>query len=180
MHLDATTYNDISVFHQEEEFSIFHKLNFTRTVYGKEWLRRFFSEPHHDLKRIMGTQKIIRTLSEHINDWPTEISNGTLLVIEKFLDYYLDPVPENANSVNTWMYKTMHVEDYRMVKYSITHAADFYRGIKKLIGLFTEADLPPFFRIYIERAEQILKEGPLAKLSAIKTGTKLTPSQLLY
>jgi DNA mismatch repair protein MutS len=180
LQIDNTTYNDISVFHHEEEFSIFHKLNFTRTVYGKEWLRRFFSEPHHDLKRILGTQKIIGTLSEHINDWPTEISNGTLLVIEKFLDYYLDPVPESPNSVNTWMYKTMHVEDYRMVKYSVTHATDFYRGIKKLIGLFTDADLPPFFKIYIERAEQILKEGPLAKLSNIQPGTKLSPSQLLY
>ena len=79
MHLDSTTYNDISVFHQEEEFSIFHKLNFTRTVYGKEWLRHFFSEPHHDLRHILGTQLIIRTLWEHLNDWPEEITNGTLL-----------------------------------------------------------------------------------------------------
>ena len=85
MQLDNTTYNDISVFHQEEEFSIFHKLDFTRTVYGKDWLRRFFSEPHHDLKKILGTQTIIRTLGEHLNEWPSEISNGTLLVIEKFI-----------------------------------------------------------------------------------------------
>ncbi|HLF46033.1 MAG TPA: hypothetical protein VI548_06390, partial [Chitinophagaceae bacterium] len=82
MILDQVTYNDISVFHQEEEFSIFHKLNFTKTVYGKTWLKKFFSEPHHDLKKILGTQTIIRTLGGHLNDWPAEISNGTLLVIE--------------------------------------------------------------------------------------------------
>jgi DNA mismatch repair ATPase MutS len=180
MHLDATTYNDISVFHQEEEFSIFHRLNFTRTIYGKDWLRRFFSEPHHDLKKILGTQKIIGTLTEHLHEWPTEISNGTLLVIEKFLDYNLDPIPEGPNSFNTWLYKTLHVEDYRMVKYSIGHMTDFYRGIKKLTSLFSQSELPAYFKIYIERAEQILQETPLIKLSSALAGEKFSPVQNLY
>src|SRR5687768_3732971 len=180
MHLDSTTYNDISVFHQEEEFSIFHKLNFTRTVYGKDWLRRFFSEPHHELKRILGTQKIIRTLSEHVEEWPSEISNGTLLVVEKYLDYNLDPIPEEPNAFNSWLYTLLHVEDYRMVKYSIGHMADFYRGIKRLVTIFSEQDLPSFFKIYIERAEQLLKEAPLAKLAATKKGERFTAIQNLY
>jgi DNA mismatch repair protein MutS len=181
LHLDSTTYNDISVFHQEEEFSIFHKLNFTRTVYGKDWLKRFFAEPHHELKKIIGTQRIIRTLSDHLSEWPQEISNGTLLVIEKYLDYYLDPIPENPNSFNSWWYRTMHVEDYRMVKYSVTHLIDFYTGIRKLVSLFsTQEELPAFFKIYIERADQILREAPLAKLAGIKKGEKLTTQQILY
>ena len=180
MHLDSTTYNDISVFHQEEEFSIFHKLNFTRTAYGKDWLRRFFSEPHHDLKRILGTQKIIRTLSEHVEEWPSEISNGTLLVVEKYLDYNLDPIPEEPNAFNSWLYTLLHVEDYRMVKYSVGHMADFYRGIKRLVTIFSEQDLPSFFKIYIERAEQLLKEAPLAKLAATKKGERFSAIQNLY
>ena len=77
MQIDKKSFNDISIFHQEEEFSIFHKLNFTRTVGRKEWLRKFFSEPHDDLNKIMGTQKVIRTFMEHVKDWPTDISNGT-------------------------------------------------------------------------------------------------------
>jgi len=52
MQIDKITFNDISIFHPEEEFSIFHKLNFTRTVGGKDWLRKFFSEPHADIKKI--------------------------------------------------------------------------------------------------------------------------------
>lgn len=180
MHLDATTYNDISVFHQEEEFSIFHKLNFTRTVYGKDWLKNFFSEPHHDIKKILGTQKIIKTLTDHLNDWPSEITNGTLLVVEKYLDYYLDPIPENPNSFNAWFYKALHVEDYRMVKYSVGHLADFYRGIKKLVQLFSGQEFPLFFKIYIERAEQLLRETPLARLSEIRRGEKLSAPQFLY
>lgn len=180
MHLDSTTYNDISVFHQEEEFSIFYKLNFTRTVYGKAWLKTFFSDPHHDLKKILGTQKIIRTLSEHVEEWPSEISNGTILVIEKFLDYNLDPIPDSPNAFNSWLYRILHVEDYRMVKYSVSHLGDFYRGIKRLVALFREAELPGFFKIYIERAEQLLKETPLARLASTKWGERFSPAQNLY
>ena len=39
METDKTTLNDLAVFHHEEEFSIFHKLNFTRTVGGREKLK---------------------------------------------------------------------------------------------------------------------------------------------
>ena len=42
MQIDITSYNDLSIFHTEEEFSVFHKLNFTRTAAGKEWLVSIF------------------------------------------------------------------------------------------------------------------------------------------
>src|SRR6476659_10216446 len=130
MQIDKTSFSDISIFHSEEEFSIFHKLNFTRTLGGKEWLRRFFSEPHDDLKKILGTQKVIRTLMEHVQDWPTDITNGTVLVMEKFLDYHLDPISQQQTPFNSLLYKWLHSADYSMVKYSVAHFADFYRGIK--------------------------------------------------
>src|SRR5688500_4964672 len=149
MQIDKITFNDIAIFHPEEEFSIFHKLNFTRTVGGKEWLRRFFTEPHHDLKRILGTQNIIRTLLRQIDEWPLEITNGTIIMIDKFLDYNLDPVPENQNLVNTYSYKLLHGQDYSMIKYSVKHFADFYRGLRKLSRLFEGTDLPSNLRFYM-------------------------------
>src|SRR4051812_45074104 len=105
MQIDKITFNDISIFQPEEEESIFHKLNFTKTVGGKEWLRRFFSEPHQDLKRILGTQHILKTLLNHLDDWPSEITNGTILMLDKFLDYNLDPIPQNINPFNGYSYK---------------------------------------------------------------------------
>ena len=62
---------------------------------------QFFSEPHPDIKQILGTQKIIKTLLDHVDDWPSDITNGTILVMDKFLDYTLDPIPENINPVNS-------------------------------------------------------------------------------
>ncbi|HEV8285635.1 MAG TPA: DNA mismatch repair protein MutS [Chitinophagaceae bacterium] len=181
MDIDKTTFSDISIFHPEEEFSIFHKLNFTRTTGGKAWLQRFFSEPHQDVKRILGTQRIIQTLLSHVDEWPSDITNGTILVMDKFLDYNLDPISDNPNPINSLTYKWFHHEDYSMVKYSIKHFADFYRGIKKLAQQFEGMDnLPLSFKIYIERVLQLLRETPLQRLSDTKKGELFSLSQNLY
>lgn len=180
MQIDKQSFNDISIFHQEEEYSIFHKLNFTRTVGGKEWLRKFFSEPHDDIKRIIGTQKVIRSFMEHVNQWPAGISNGTILVMEKFMDYSLDPISENTTSLNSFIYKWLHSEDYSMVKYSVTHFADFYRGLRQISELLEGLDLPKSITFYTDRISKTLKEPPLEKLSLTEPGTNFTLSQNLY
>ncbi|MFL5742198.1 MAG: MutS-related protein [Flavisolibacter sp.] len=180
MQIDKITFNDISIFHSEEEFSIFHKLNFTKTVGGKEWLRRFFSEPHHDLKRIIGTQNIIRTLLQHIDDWPAEITNGTIIMVDKFLDYNLDPVPEHANVLNSYSYKILHGQDYSMLRYSVRHFADFYRGLRKLKELLSGTELPANLAFYLDRIGAILKEDALKKLSETVEDEKFSVQQNLY
>ncbi len=163
MQIDKISFNDISIFHHEEEFSIFHKLNFTRTIGGKEWLRKFFSEPHNDLKKIIGTQKIIRTFMEHVKDWPTDITNGTVLVMDKFMDYLWIPSVKIPASFNNMLYKWLHSEDYSMVKYSMTHFADFFRGIKKIVELLEELDLPPNIKLYIDRISWNIERTATAK-----------------
>jgi DNA mismatch repair ATPase MutS len=180
MQIDKTSFNDISIFHPEEEFSIFHKLNFTRTVGGREWLRKFFSEPHDDINKIVGTQKIIRTFMEHVRDWPTGITNGTVLVIDKFMDYALDSISESPASFNNMLYKWLHSEDYSMIKYSIPHFADFFRGLKHINELLEGLDLSLNIRLYTDRIGSLLKETPLQKLSETEPATRFSRSQNLY
>ena len=180
MQIDKITFNDISIFHPEEEFSIFHRLNFTKTVGGKEWLRRFFMEPHHDLKRIIGVQNIIKTLLNHIDDWPKEITNGTVIMMDKFLDYNLDPVPQHPTAVNSFAYKVLHSQDYSMVKYSVKHFSDFFRGLKKILQLLEEAELPANLSFYIDRIKDIFKEKPLQQLADAGEAEKFSAQQNLY
>ena len=180
MQIDKTSFSDIAIFHPEEEFSIFHKLNFTRTVGGKAWLHKFFTEPHSDLKKILGTQKVIRVLMEHVNEWPVDISNGTILVMDKFMDYPLDPVPENPNPLNSLLFEMLHGEDYSMVKYSVSHFADFYRGLKNIASLLQDLDLPIGIKLYIDRIVGLLKEPPLQKLADTEKGRRFSSRENLY
>lgn len=180
MQIDRITFNDISIFHTEEEASIFHKFNFTKTIGGKEWLRRFFTEPHHDLKRIIGTQNILKTLLNHLEDWPTEITNGTVIMMDKFLDYNLDPIPENPNVFNGYSYKILHSADYAMVKFSVKHFADFVRGLRKVLDLFEGIELPLNFSFYLDRIKKIFEEKPLQQLSETKPEENFSIQQNLY
>jgi DNA mismatch repair protein MutS len=180
MQLDKITFNDISIFHAEEEFSIFHKLNFTRTVGGKEWLRRFFTEPHSELKRIIGTQNIIKTLLRNIDKWPAEITNGTVIMMDKFLDYNVDPIPQNPNPVSAITYKILHASDYSMIKYSVKHFADFYRGLRKLLELFSDTELPANIGFYLERIRKVLLATPINELSHSDADVKFSIQQNLY
>jgi DNA mismatch repair protein MutS len=180
MLVDKITFNDISIFHHEEEYSIFHKLNFTKTVGGKEWLRRFFTEPHKDISKIVGVQNIIRTILVHIDEWPKEITNGTIIMMDKFLDYNLDPVPKNATAISTFTYKLLHSHDYSMVKYSVRHFADFFRGLKKILYLFSEVELPANLSYYIERIMKIMQRPELKELSNTAEKEVFSGSRNLY
>jgi DNA mismatch repair ATPase MutS len=180
MQIDKITFNDISIFHTEEESSIFYKLDFTKTVGGKEWLRRFFSEPHADLKRIHGTQSIIKTLLLRLHDWPPEITNGTIIMMDKFLDYNLDPIPQNQNAFNSFSYKILHGADYSMLKYSVKHFGDFFRGLKKLLAIFVDAELPPNFHFHIDRILKIIQQEPLRNLAGSHPKEELSIQQNLY
>lgn len=180
MQIDNTSFNDISIFHQEESFSLFHKLNFTRTTTGKQWLKKFFSTPFNDIKKIKGTQNIIRQLILRVDEWPEEISNGTVLVMSKFLDYALDTISDKPSPTNAFIYRILHSADYAMVNFSMKHFADFFRGLKKISDILETVDLPVNFKIYTDRIEQLLKIHAFSQLSQTYKDEKFSIHKNLY
>src|SRR5665811_82444 len=92
MELDKTTLTDLSIFSTEEEFSIFHKLDFTRTVGGREKLKQFFSKSLNTIEAITGIQKTLKAIQKNIDSWPEIISNGSIMVIQKFYETSVDQI----------------------------------------------------------------------------------------
>lgn len=165
MEVDVTTYNDLSVFHSEEEFSIFHKLNFTKTEEGKDWLYRFFKNPFSDAKLIVETQNIVRGILDKESEWPTSISNGTIMVITRFYESSLDPIPASPNLMEAVSYKIFHSPDFSLIRYSLTHFADFLRGMKKLTELFDNDTTPAMLRRFMSRAKDLIGKSLAAELA---------------
>lgn len=180
MQIDNTTFNDLSIFHKDEESSIFHKLNFTQTIGGKDWLARFFSEPLGDIKKILETQQILQCIAANETVWPTTITNGTIMVIEKFYESPVDTIPDNPNILNALTYKLLHSPDYSLVRYTVGHFADFVRGFLELATVFDNDKSPVTFRLYIQRAIQLINNDVISKLAATKKGETLTPLQTIY
>ena len=180
MQIDKTSFNDISIFNHEESFSIFHKLNFTRTFGGKEWLKRFFSTPFNDLNKIKGTQSIIKKLTARLDEGPPNITNGTMLVIEKFLEYALDKIGNNPGTVEAYTYRLLHSADYGMVRFSMKHFVDFFAGLKKITELMKGLDLPIYFQIYIDRITSLLTYPVLKEMSETSPGEPLSINRNLH
>ena len=180
MNIDQTTYNDLSIFHAEEEFSIFHRLNFTETVEGRDWLWRFFNNPFSDLRQIEETQQIIGTILESHAKWPDSISNGTLMVIEKFYDSNIDGMPEHASFLNALTYKSFHSPDFSLVRYSLSHFADFFRGMQQLIGILNQGGAPEMIKTFLQRASDLMNKPVVQELVKRNTADPFSWRETIY
>ena len=128
MQADKTTINDLSIFHREEEQSVFNHLDFTTTIGGKDWFRYFLSNPYSDLKKIEETQQLLKLIIQNEDKWPAVISNGTVMMVQKFYDSQIDDIPKDPNAVNSLFYRVTKAADYSLIKFSINHFIDFVIG----------------------------------------------------
>lgn len=174
MEVDNTTYSDLSVFHSEEEFSIFHKLNFTKTEEGKEWLHRFFRSPFSDARLILETQHIIRQIMLKEKQWPTSISNGTIMVMTRFFESAIDTIPSSHSYMEALTYKVFHAPDFSLVRYSVTHFADFLRGMEQLVEMFDNDDTPAMMRRFIYRAKDLIGKSDAYELARHEPDKKMS------
>jgi DNA mismatch repair protein MutS len=180
MELDKTTYNDLSIFHSEEEFSLFHKLNFCRTGEGREWLYRNFTTPFSTLRQIEETQDILKSIVDKLDGWPSSISNGTIMVLVKYFDTNFDVIPSGANLMNAFSYKVFHSADFSLVKYSMSHFADFLRGMKHLTDLFDDESAPGLLKSFLTRARELMSRRIVQELSARPPAKDFTWQETIY
>ncbi len=139
MQIDQTTLNDLSIFHQEEEQSIFHTLNFTQTNDGKHWLKQILASPLENIADIKNTQNTIQQLIGVKESLPATITNGTIMVMERFYDTAMSNYPQPANTINTLLFKVFSSADFALTKYSVKHFISFIKGLKEIAALLQPA-----------------------------------------
>lgn len=135
MQIDQTTLNDLTIFQHEEEYSVFHQLNFTQTNDGRHFLKQILASPLKNIGEIIDVQNAIKQLSEVKNDLPKKITNGTIMVMERFYETPITSYPYNPNRLNTFFYKIFYSNDFSLTKYSVQHLVLFIKEIKELIKL---------------------------------------------
>lgn len=180
MDIDKTSLLDLSIFHHEEDQSIFHRLNHTRTADGKEWMMKLFREPFHDINPILQTQQILQLIAGKAGQWPETITNGTIMVMDRFYETQLDQIPAGNNPVNAFFYRLSHGPDYALVRYSIGHFADFIRGFRQLITLLQEPGIPANLRFILDRAADLLNAPQVDELAGVPAGKAFRPTDVTY
>jgi DNA mismatch repair ATPase MutS len=179
MEIDKTTLNDLSIFNGEEDFSILSKLNHTLTTNGKEQLRKTLATPLQKIEDIRDVQATLQLILRKEAEWPMVVSNGTIMVVERFYEYNFDLLPNTVTSLTALNYKMLHGPDYSLIKYSIIHCFDFIKGIQQFIERYLTPTTPTPMRKYLEIAQKSIAAEPLKIIFENKNSEDLSiPQQL--
>ncbi len=165
METDKTTLNDLSIFNHEDEFSVFNKLNLTRTTGGREKLRYIFNHSLDDIDSIKDVQKTLQLILEKQDQWPLSVSNGSVLMIYKFYESSIDDPPKRPSPVSAYFYKLLHGPDFSLIKYSMGHAFDFIKGMQQIVSTFLNDEAPSNLKRVLQKAEVLIKKHQFQNLS---------------
>lgn len=160
MELDKTTYYDLSIFNRDEEYSLFHKLDFTTTTGGKDYLRYLYSTPLKDIASIVERQNVLQYILKQEDSWPADIiSNGTIVVMENYLEAQIEPIsnPEGVPLlVSAMLTKTIFSPDYSFIKFSFTQLLNLLKGFRQLETNFNTNETPKVLKQLLDRAHHLL------------------------
>ena len=178
MQVDKDTLHDLSIFNSDESASIFNYLNQTGTVGGKEMLRYLVEHPLGSIEKIKDAQAVIKALANTLPNWPSSITNGTIMVVAKYYETQFDPYPQHPTYFNSNWYKIFHAPDYALTKYTITHCIDFLKGMFAVHQLLLDYNQHPIASRWTESIEKKLSKPALASLRLMDIKTA-TPQQIL-
>lgn len=164
MQHDTTTLKDLSILGGTH--SVFQLLDFCTTQKGKEVLRKMILHPPSNYESLQQEQEVIRYFAEGKATLPTIISNGTLVMLEKFFES-ADHIPQKPSGFNllfnAYFQKALNRNEYSFHQFSVSHLADFFKGCKELTLLLASQILPEKLRNHVQEIQRELEQSKLTE-----------------
>ena len=180
LYLDDTTLLDLSIFDAIDGNSIFSRFNSTRTKGGERYLQQYFATPFNDLETIRAVQSLIATFALRVDSWPTEIGNGTVFIMEKFLKYRFTHFNANMHFLDRITYRVTERDDYSMLKFSTKVFGEFFRGIRKVHAIIRDVSLPAQYRYLQDKMGSLLEGEAIKKLAGTEANHLFTSKEIFY
>lgn len=180
MHIDKTTLYDLSIFDHTEEQSLLYHLNFCKTSNGKVWLEHYLKTTLSSIKEIEERQQLLQQIIQVHTQWPETITNGSVLMIEKFYESQIDNIPSSANIINSNFYKIFYTGDYSLLRYSITHFIDFMQGMFSIYSLLYKENNPSSLDFLLHRIKMLLAKPVAQEIVQYKKSKKISIQTILH
>ncbi len=179
MEIDKTTLADLSIFNAEEEFSVFEKLNLTRTTGGRDRLKKNLTYTLPNIQAIINVQNTLKLILEKEKEWPVKISNGSIMMIHKFYETGVDSPPAKPTIASAHYYKMFHRADFSLIKDSVGHAFNFLKGMQRLISVLLHEDTPENLKVILKKASVLLNKSALEIVGEKDQSDDLPVTELL-
>jgi len=175
--IDKITLNDLSFF--KGEHSVFSLLNRCTTQAGADILRQYVQRPPDTYETLLARQDAVKFWMQHADKWTGAISNGTLVMIEKYYES-ADGMSYRPNGfsllLDSIVQKVFNRDQYSFIRFSVSHLIDFLKGCRELL-LLNQFNPPPAIGAELDAMERAL-EMPLCKTLA-DTPAKASQKMLL-
>jgi DNA mismatch repair ATPase MutS len=179
MQIDKTTLADLLMFNSTEDISVFNKLDLCSTTHGSEQLRINFATALKTQEEIVAVQQTLQLIIKKQLQWPRHITNGTVMVVEKFYDSPISLVPAHPSAMETYSYKLLHGPDFALVTYSAKHCFDFIKGFQQLIQLFSADNIPAPLKKVLDEIKRIITKDQFAIVNKHNSSEALSNAQKL-
>ncbi|MCD6012044.1 MAG: mismatch repair protein MutS [Flavipsychrobacter sp.] len=177
MQNDKTTLKDLSIFTSDGSEGVFALLDYATTQEGKNMLRRHIYHPPDTLEKLKEVQEAIKFWSTHPDLWPKIISNGTLVMLDKFFES-ADSVSAPPSGItlvlNSFLQKVINKQEYFITKFSLSHLADFLTGCMQLADIIEQETVPPLLERELTAIKDELKHGLTKEIIGVTKDTKYT------
>jgi DNA mismatch repair protein MutS len=181
---DRTTLKDLSFFSADGSNCIFVLLDFTTTQAGRDALRKHIHHPPDSYQALLDTQAAIRFLADYPEKWPTVISNGTIVMLEKFFESAdnIGAPPSGLHLViGTLFQKFLNKQESFYTRFSLSHLTDFLKGCLQLTEILQDEHVPQILREQLLAMQGELQHRFVQELTSIDKKTSYTYlTQLSY
>ncbi|RYZ54255.1 MAG: hypothetical protein EOP49_05580 [Sphingobacteriales bacterium] len=144
MQNDKTTLKDLT-FLGTGEGSIFSLIDHTVTAAGRAVLRRHIEKPPENYEELITLQQSIRFFAGNPDAWTSIVSNGTLVMLEKFFDVAdnTGSLPDGFTlSLGSFLQKLLNRNQYTFTQFSLSHLSDFLKGCAELVKALEHPGIP--------------------------------------
>lgn len=171
---DRITLKDLSVFTSDAGGGVFALLDHATTQAGRDHLRAHIQHPPDTYERLCATQDVIRFWTGHFHLWPGVISNGTLVMLEKFFES-ADNISAPPGTINLMLgpffQKLLNKSDYFFTQFSLSHLSDLLKGCTQLVDILKVEGVPALLQHELEVMREELQHRLVPELIAINKNT---------
>ncbi len=119
---------------------------------------------------------------EQEDKWPSIISNGTIVVVENYMEAQIEPVSSTEGlslTVSTLLYKTMYAPDNGFIKFSFAQLVNLVKGFRAFVETFNSDKTPKELKYLLDRAAHLLHLRDFSEILEADDSGKISNREIL-
>lgn len=175
MHTNKRTLKDLSFVGQTNEGNILHLIDRCSTYVGSKLLQQQLAKSPANYEQLLAQQAAVKFWQLHANKWPEYISNGTIVMVEKFYesaDGYSGHAPSIHPFGGKFFQKLFNRNEYHFTQFSLSHLSDFIKGCNAFVALLeAEVALPELLKETLLQMQTALQQRLCKDIIALNQQT---------